>query len=247
MNNRHKLFGLYFDDYSLDETLLYTQKNKSGRFRYIVTPNVDHVVRVNDKPDTKKLYEGADLSVCDSRILKILANNLNILIKDVVPGSDLVDRLFKQYIKKSDELTIIGGSEAVIGKLLNTYPVSQCHHYNPPMGFIEDDREVQKAVDFVLQFQTPYVFLAVGSPQQEKVAYLLKQSGKAYGIGLCIGASLLFLTGDEKRAPKWMQIMSLEWLYRLLKNPKRLLKRYLIDDMKIFKLYLQERQNRKII
>lgn len=236
---RLELFGIHFDDRTMSETLEYIQEHKSDSFRYIVTPNVDHIVRIHDHPETKIFYEEADLSVCDSRILKKLANSLHVPIRDVVPGSDLTYQIFENYLDQNSEITIIGGEQSMINKLLSRYPVKQCHHYNPPMGFIKDINETQKCVDFILEHQSPYTFFAVGSPQQEKVAYLLKNSVKGKGVGLCIGASLLFLTGEEKRAPKWVQKLSLEWLYRLLQNPKRLLKRYLVDDIKIFKLYLK--------
>lgn len=239
--NRLELFGLHFDDYNMSETLNYIQKHKTESFRYIVTPNVDHIVRIQNRPKTKLFYEEADLSVCDSRILKKLANNLNIPIREVVPGSDLTYQMFEKHIDENSEITIIGGDQKMIHKLLARYPVKKCHHYNPPMGFIHKQEEIEKTIDFLLAHPSPYIFFAVGSPQQEIVAYQLKKTGRMQGIGFCIGASLLFLTGEEKRAPKWIQKLSLEWLYRLSQNPKRLLKRYLIDDMKIFKLYLKSK------
>jgi UDP-N-acetyl-D-mannosaminuronic acid transferase (WecB/TagA/CpsF family) len=76
--------------------------------------------------------------------------------------------------------------------------------------------------------------LAIGSPQQEIIAQRLKERGIARGLALCVGASINFLTGIEKRAPLWMREAGLEWLYRLTKNPRRLWKRYLVRGPKIF-------------
>ena len=82
-----------------------------------------------------------------------------------------------------------------------------------------------------------FIFFAVGSPQQEIVAQTVKATGKATGLGFCIGASIDFLTGTEVRAPVWMQNTSLEWLYRLLQDPKRMWKRYLLKGPRIFAIY----------
>jgi len=239
------LFGIRFDDFNNEELLDSIVKNKDKSFTYIVTPNVDHIVRINNNPESKIFYDHANISVCDSKILKKLANNLDINIRSVVTGSDITRFMFENHLQEDTTITIIGGDYLMIQKLTLKYNIKHINHYNPPMGFIKNEKETQKTIDYILNHPFSYLFLAIGSPQQEKVAYLLKESGKAKGVGLCIGASLLFLTGEEKRAPLWIRNLSLEWLYRLFKNPKRLLKRYLIDDMKIFRLYMNEKLKRK--
>jgi exopolysaccharide biosynthesis WecB/TagA/CpsF family protein len=103
------------------------------------------------------------------------------------------------------------------------------------MGFINDPVAVEDCLSFI-ESASPFrfCFLAVGSPQQEAIAQALRARGAARGLALCIGASLNFITGLEKRAPLWMQKMALEWLYRLLQNPRRLARRYLIRGPRIF-------------
>ena len=81
-----------------------------------------------------------------------------------------------------------------------------------------------------------FCFLAVGSPQQEIVAQALKMRGIARGLALCVGASINFVTGIEKRAPPWVRRIGFEWLYRLSQNPKRLAYRYLVRGPRIFLL-----------
>ena len=81
-----------------------------------------------------------------------------------------------------------------------------------------------------------FCFLAVGSPQQERLADLLKTRGHARGLALCVGGSINFLTGAERRSPGWMQRAGLEWLYRLLLNPPRMARRYLLRGPRIFAL-----------
>jgi exopolysaccharide biosynthesis WecB/TagA/CpsF family protein len=103
------------------------------------------------------------------------------------------------------------------------------------MGFVGDEKAVDDCLEFIEQASPfRFCFLAVGSPQQELVATLVKQRGVARGLALCIGGSLNFLTGRERRAPLWMQRLSLEWLYRLAQDPRRLWVRYLVRGPRIF-------------
>jgi exopolysaccharide biosynthesis WecB/TagA/CpsF family protein len=105
------------------------------------------------------------------------------------------------------------------------------------MGFISDPQQVEACLRFV-EAHSPFrfCFLAVGAPQQEVLAQALKARGVARGLALCIGASVNFLTGIERRAPRWMQQMGMEWAFRLLQDPGRLAKRYLVRGPRVFSL-----------
>lgn len=241
---RVNVAGMPFDLLTVDEVdRLITERPGSEGFRYVVTPNVDHVVR-SARSGYRGLYEAAWISVCDSRILARLSPIIGIRFPEVVTGSDLTRRVFEQYLDQGEQVTVIGADEAAISKLAHLYPHLVLRHHNPPMGFIRNEADVLKAVDFVLSNPSRFVFLAVGSPQQELLAQRLARAG-ARGIGLCIGASILFIAGVEKRAPVWMQRMSLEWLFRLIQNPRRLWRRYLIENPFVFFLVLKSRFAKK--
>jgi len=105
------------------------------------------------------------------------------------------------------------------------------------MGFINNQEEVTKTLDEIQLSKANYIFLAVGSPRQEIVARKLKALGNQSGVALCIGASILFITGDEKRAPQWIQIMHMEWFYRMLQDPIRLFPRYAHNFLKTPRIY----------
>jgi glycosyltransferase involved in cell wall biosynthesis len=113
------------------------------------------------------------------------------------------------------------------------------------MGFINDPLEVEKVVSFIVAAGADYTFLAVGSPQQEFVARRLIGTD-ARGVGLCIGASIEFLSGDVQRAPKAMQKLGIEWLYRFLCEPQRLFRRYFIESPKIIAILLRARLARGV-
>jgi exopolysaccharide biosynthesis WecB/TagA/CpsF family protein len=140
----------------------------------------------------------------------------------------------------------VGGSVADAQRLREKYGLLRLCHHNPPMGLIHDAAAVETCLQFI-EAVAPFRFclLAVGSPQQEMLARALLVRGKAKGLALCIGASINFLTGSEKRAPRWMQTVGLEWLYRLKQDPRRLAKRYLVRGPRIFCLLPRIRIERR--
>lgn len=205
-------------------------------FVYIVTPNVDHVVRLQrSRSDLWPAYRAAWMTLCDSRILARLARRVGFALP-VVPGSDLTAEMFDHVIEPWDRVAILGGRPSVIQALADRYGLLDVRHYNPPMGFIGDPVEIARAVRFVVDARARYTFLAVGSPQQEILAHRVLRAGTGTGIGFCVGASLDFLTGVQDRAPPLMQRMSLEWAYRLGANPRRMWRRYLIEGPEIFQI-----------
>lgn len=210
------------------------QRSPLAAFAYIVTPNVDHVVRLQHaRSDLWPMYRLAWLTLCDSRILGRLARKAGLNLP-IVPGSDLTVAMFCRIIRADDRIAIIGGSAGMIESLRHRFGLNHLLHHNPPMGFILDAAGTQEAVDFAIAARARYTFLAVGSPQQEILAYRIARTGLATGVGLCVGASLLFLTQEHRRAPAIMQRLSMEWLFRLLSDPLRLWRRYLVEGPLIF-------------
>jgi exopolysaccharide biosynthesis WecB/TagA/CpsF family protein len=203
-------------------------------FRYIVTPNVDHIVRLWKDPATyAPLYQGSWLSVCDSKILEAMAKMSGIPLT-AVPGSTLTQQVFDNLIAKDEPVTIIGGDDDLIEEIRRLYGLRAIQHHVPPMGLRNKPDAVASCAQFVADHPARFVFICVGSPQQEMVAKACEARGDCIGLGFCVGASLEFLTGRIKRAPKWMQNARLEWLHRLASEPRRLWKRYLIEGPKIF-------------
>lgn len=206
-------------------------------FAYVVTPNVDHLVRLQRmRSDLWPTYRRAWITLCDSRILGKLAANAGLTLP-IVPGSDLTVRLFDEVVRPEDRIAIVGGDKASIARLIASRGLLDVVHYDPPMGFVRDPVEVNRAVAFIVGARARYTFLAVGSPQQEILAYRAARSGRARGVGLCVGASLDFLTGGQTRAPALVQRLALEWLYRLASDPMRLWRRYLVDGPAIFAIF----------
>jgi len=249
---RQNFCGVLFDVLSPIETLERCKTvTATDRFRYIVTPNVDHVVRLNKEPGVfKPLYKPAWLCVCDSRILELLAKFSGIKLP-ATPGSDLTAQLFDNVIKADDPVNVIGGDNDVIEKVIARYGLTNLNHHQPPMGLRHNAEAIDAAAKFIADNPANTTFICVGSPQQEMVAKAALEHGdakglQAKGLGLCVGASLDFLAGKIERAPGWMQKTRLEWLHRLASEPGRMWKRYLIEGPKIFVIwYKWQRQNKR--
>lgn len=236
----YNFIGVTFDPLTPMQTLARAKWVTADHgFRYIVTPNVDHLVRNAKEPEIfGPLYDSSWLSVCDSRILEILAKISGIPLK-AVPGSDLTQQLFDNVITAADTINVIGADAQIIEKLKSIYQLEAINHYEPPFGLRHKPDEVAATAEFIANHPARYTFICVGSPQQEMVAKAALERGDCRGLGLCVGASLDFLAGRVKRAPQWMQNARLEWLYRLASEPKRLWRRYLIEGPKIFVLWIK--------
>lgn len=242
----YSFLGTVFDPLNPIQTLSRAKWMSTNHgFRYIVTPNVDHIVRLTKEPDVfGPLYEASWLSVCDSRILEVLAKFSGIPLH-AVPGSDLTAQLFDNVIAKDEAITVIGADSQIITDLKKLYGIRNINHHEPPMGMRHKPEAVAAAAEFVAKNPARYVFICVGSPQQEMVAKACAERGDCVGLGLCVGASLEFITGRVKRAPLWMQKSRLEWLYRLTSEPKRMWKRYLLEGPKIFLIWMRWIMSRK--
>jgi exopolysaccharide biosynthesis WecB/TagA/CpsF family protein len=226
---------LHIDDYDLREARDIVSSFGTDRFGYVVTPNVDHVIRHYHDPEFRALYAHATYVFLDSHFLAHLLRLFKRRRHRVSPGSDLTAMLISRVIRPNDVAVMVGGSAGQAQELRVRFGLKALHHINPPMNFIHDEAAVESCLS-AIEAASPFrfCFLAVGSPQQEIVAKKLQERGIARGLALCIGASIDFITGVEKRAPTWVRNLGFEWLCRLVHNPKRLAKRYLVRGPRIF-------------
>ncbi len=241
-----QLLGLTFADIALEAVAAaIAARPVDAPFAYVVTPNADHLVRLGRDPSLRPVYLGAWLRLLDSRVVSGLARMCGLAAPAVVPGSDLTAMLCARHIRREDRVTIVGMRPDWLPALEAGCGLAPTAHYNPPMGFDRDPAEMAKAVAFVLANPARYVFLAVGSPRQERLAAAVAATGRAVGTGLCVGASLAFLAGAERRAPVWMRQRGLEWAFRLGSDPVRMARRYLLDSPRAVPMLLRERAARR--
>ena len=238
-----RLLGLDFDEMEQEAALALLAARPAGApFAYLVTPNADHLVRLaRDPARYGPLYRDAAWRLLDSRVVARLARLLGLKAPPVVPGSDLTARLLARAIDPGAPLAMLGGSAATATAIAARYGLRALHHHDPPMGFDADPTAFEAALRFVEASAARFTFLCVGSPRQEMVARALLRRGRACGTALCVGASLRFLSGEEARAPRPVQRAGMEWAWRLAQDPKRLARRYLVDDPAILGLLWREK------
>lgn len=206
-------------------------------FSYVVTPNVDHMVQIWQRPDLREAYEGAAYRVCDSRILDKLASFRDISLKPF-PGSDMVKDLIENATADTPRIAVLGPQMADFHELARRYPDADLVHIDAPMMDVGSDawKDTLRRVE---RTEFDILLICISFPKQELFALDLKRRGNSNGIGMCVGASIDFLTGRQKRAPEMFQKWRMEWAYRLLSNPTRMWKRYLVDGPKIFLMFLR--------
>jgi exopolysaccharide biosynthesis WecB/TagA/CpsF family protein len=243
--SRTSFLGIDFDRLDMAATARWlAERPADAPFAYAVTPNVDHVVTLDRTPREAELsqaYHHAALRLCDSRIVAKLARLRGIALP-VVAGSDLTAMLFEAIVKAGDRLCLIGGDREMLTDLRALRPDLDIVQHIPPMGMLRKPEAMAAAAAFVATAKARFTLLAVAMPQQEILALRVAQAGDATGTGLCIGASLDFLTGRKARAPQWMRQASLEWLHRLGSEPRRLWRRYLVEGPRIFLLAIRWRK-----
>ncbi|MDR3539235.1 MAG: WecB/TagA/CpsF family glycosyltransferase [Acetobacteraceae bacterium] len=237
-----RLLGLDFADRdALAAAAWLAARPADAPFGYVVTPNADHLVRLARDPSLAAAYRGALLRLLDSRVVAAAARLLGMPVPIVAPGSDVTAALVARHLHPGERITVVGMPAATIRTLTARLGLAAPAHHNPPIGFARDPAAFAAAVAFVLAHPARFTFLAVGSPQQEQLAAAVAASGQGRGTALCIGASLAFLAGTERRAPRWMQHAGLEWLFRLARDPRRLARRYLLDSPAVLTLLLRDR------
>lgn len=210
---------------------------------YIVTPNVDHIIKLESDNEFKTVYENADLILTDGMPLIWISKLKKTPIKEKVSGSDLFPKVCELAVKKEYSIFLLGAAEGVAIKaannLKNKYKgLKIVGTYSPSYGFERNKDEIEEIIKNINEANPDILAVGVGAPKQEKFIYRYKEKLNV-PISLAIGATIDFEAGNIRRAPLWMQKHGLEWFYRLCKEPKRMFKRYLIDDLRILKILIK--------
>lgn len=243
---RDRFLGTPFDSVGFQQAIDLLEATKADTtFRYVVTPNVDHVVRLEKTRQLAECYDAAWLSLCDSKPISMMAKVLSLEIPQVT-GSDLTVALFDKVIGDTDKVAIIAANDTLVDDLKRTFPRMSLRTFVPPIGLLGDKDGMRRCVEFAAQGDEQFIFIAVGSPQSERIAFELSRHPKSHGVALCVGASLEFIVGAKKRAPSWMRNAGLEWLHRLSSEPRRLWRRYVYSVVPLMRLFANECWTRRL-
>lgn len=206
----------------------------------VITPNVDHLVKLQKDKEFYDAYQKAEWVICDSKILYFLSKLLKNPLQEAIPGSSFFTAFYEYH--KNDpncRIFLLGAAEGVAIKAMERINQKIGRNiiigaHSPSFGFEKKEEECEKIVQIINASGANVLLVGVGAPKQEKWIMKYRDYMPQIDIFMALGATIDFEAGTLKRAPIFWQKIGMEWLYRCFKEPKRLFKRYFIDDMKFF-------------
>lgn len=219
------------------------EKLKKG---VLVTPNVDHLVKLQRDREFYCVYQKAEWVVCDSKILYLLSKLLKRPLPEAIPGSSFFTSYYMYHKDDPDcRIFLLGAKEGIAAKAMQRINEKVGRRivvgaHSPSFGFEKNEKECEELIDIINKTGANVLLVGVGAPKQEK--WIMKYCNRMPGVDLfmALGATIDFEAGTLKRAPAIWQKIGMEWLYRCMKEPKRLFKRYFVDDMQFFYYFTKQ-------
>jgi N-acetylglucosaminyldiphosphoundecaprenol N-acetyl-beta-D-mannosaminyltransferase len=234
-----------------DAVSLITEWAASARARLVVTPNTDHFLRWMRDASFRALYRRADLRTVDGAPLVALARAQGVPTPPRVTGADLFTATAASAAAVGIPLVIIGGGPGIAhlaGRRLEDGPAGARVAFtdSPRPQDLLDEEYVQRLARRLAELPTKVVALCLGSPKQEQLFADLERVEVVpfSGVYLCVGATVDFLAGRVTRSPFFLRRLGLEWLFRLALEPRRLWRRYLVDDVRILRYFVRAARGR---
>jgi N-acetylglucosaminyldiphosphoundecaprenol N-acetyl-beta-D-mannosaminyltransferase len=202
--------------------------------RFVVTPNVDHAVLYQEHEGLRRAYANASLILADGMPVVAAARLLGRPLPGRVAGSDLTPAVFQAAACHGGlRLFLLGAApgvaEKAAEKITANWPsVEVVGTYSPPLGFERDPQETDRIVTLISASGADLLVVGLGAPKQE--LWVDAHRDRLHvAAALCVGATIDFLAGEKRRAPRWMRRTGVEWLHRVASEPRRLLRRYARD------------------
>jgi len=220
---------------------------KAGGF--VFTPNVDHFVLADDDLAFRNAYAKATLSLTDGMPVVWASRFLETRIPERVSGSDLILPLMEKAAESGWRVYLLGAAPGVADKaaevLQKRFPLNIVGTASPHLKPGQTAAESEPILRQVREAKPDLLLVAFGSPKQEIwIAEVAEHLSPTVALG--IGAGLDFISGRVPRAPRWMARVGLEWLYRLSREPRRLWRRYLVNDPRFLGIVLRTRRERRL-
>lgn len=246
--NKRYLFDIAIDNISFEKAIEKINEmagDKNGR-HYIVTPNADHMVKLESDSVFKEIYDHADMVVADGAPLMWIMDSIGSPIMEKITGADMLPRVCEMAAVSNRTVYIVGAAKGVADmaadKLKAKYNgLNIIGTFSPDSGFENDSEKIDEVINTINQANPDVLVFALGSPKQEKFMYEYRNKMN-FGVALPFGAAVDFAADNVRRAPVWMRQAGLEWLYRFFKEPGRLFKRYFLEDTRIFILFWKYRR-----
>lgn len=212
----------------------------------LYTPNLDHLVKLQYDKSFYDAYQQADWVICDSRILYWVSKLLKFPIPEPIPGSSFFTASYEYHKNNQNcRIFLLGAADGIaqkamvnINRKIGRQIVIGAH--SPSFGFERDEKECVELVDIINVSGATVLLIGVGAPKQEKWIVKYRQQMPNINLFLALGATIDFEAGTLQRAPQVWQKIGLEWLFRFLREPKRLFRRYFVDDIKFFYFFAKQ-------
>jgi N-acetylglucosaminyldiphosphoundecaprenol N-acetyl-beta-D-mannosaminyltransferase len=248
-SRRLRLGDLCIDVVSFDEALdAIVALARSGNGGYVVTPNIDHVVLARDNAEFREAYQKAALSLVDGQPLVWASRLLGVPLPEKISGADLIEPLMQRAAADGLRVYLLGAGPGVAEKagrvLHEKYGVHIVGFDAPMLTLSPGEGETAAALQRLREARPHLVLVALGAPKQEILMCRFRQE-YAPAVALGIGAGLDFIAGTVSRAPRWISKSGLEWAYRLSREPRRLWRRYLVNDPKFLLILAQSLATRR--
>lgn len=245
---RINICGVKVDKYNFDEAVeaIVDHAAAHGTPKYVVTPNAHHITLLQHDAHFRKIYEDAFLVVPDGVSLVWASKLLNgPILPGRVNGTDLFERLCEVAATKNLRVFLLGGrpeaADSAAKTLQQRHPnINIVGTYCPPYGFEADTAEMALINTKVRAAAPDILFVGLGAPKQEYWMYANCQD-LGVPISLGIGVSFEFVSGMVPRAPIWMQKLCLEWFFRLITEPRRLWRRFVVANSYFLWLLFKQR------
>jgi exopolysaccharide biosynthesis WecB/TagA/CpsF family protein len=241
IRDRVRILNLEIDNLTMGELL---ERLDRG---VVYTPNVDHLLQLQDDPSFVAAYREADFRVCDSQLLILAARFLGTPLRAKLSGSDVFPA-FCAFHRQTAAITIflLGAREGVAARAQERINARIGRSivvgtYSPPFGFENDPKECERILQLVETSGATVLAVGLGAPKQERFIHLFRARLPSVRIFLAIGATIDFEAGTLSRSPGLLSRLGLEWFYRLCREPRRLWKRYLWRGPRFFWLLLLQR------
>lgn len=229
------ILGVNVNVTNMTETIKYIEENlEKAKGNYICVSNVYTTVMAYENENYRRIQNEAFMTLPDGKPLSIVSKLKGFKEAERVTGPDLMEEIFKLSEKKGYTHYFYGSTEKTLNeletKLKEKFPKLRIVGlYAPPFRDLTEceDKEIIKSINLT---NPDFLWVGLGAPKQE--IWMYKHMGKINSLMIGVGAGFDYHAGLLKRAPKWMQELSLEWLYRLYQEPSRLLKRYVRSNLK---------------
>lgn len=244
--NRVQVMGAPVDPWTMEQTVKATEAFiDRGRFAHLIGVNADKLFQMRDDDRMTKIVNRCEIVNADGASMVMAAHRLGVSVPERVAGIDLMWQLCRLAEQRQFRVYLLGAKQQVVAQtatvLKRRFPRIRIAGYRD--GYFSED-QFDSVIDQVMSTKPDIVFVGITSPKKELLIERFRARG-AVGVFVGVGGSFDVISGNIPRAPRWMRRAGLEWLFRMMQEPKRLIRRYVVGNTRFFILLFKEMRKKK--